>query len=85
MLRLGMAACVLGALAFAEGFTFTTGSPVAAGDFQAKAAAFVFRTEGCKEPANSQISGTAEGLLKGVRIPGEDEKDSGVNAKRVPG
>jgi hypothetical protein len=24
-------------------------------------------------------------LIGGVRIPGEDEKDSGVNAKRVPG
>ena len=32
-----------------------------------KSAAFVFRTEGCAEPAKSQITGTAEGLVKGVR------------------
>jgi hypothetical protein len=67
MLRLGMAACALGALALAEGFTFTIASPVASRDFQAKAAAFVFRTEGCAEPAKSQIGGTAEGLVKGAR------------------
>jgi hypothetical protein len=54
-------------LAFAEEFTFTIGSPVAAQDFRAKAAAFVFRTQGCADPAKSQISATAEGLVKGVR------------------
>src|SRR4029077_5989591 len=67
MLRLGIAVCAVGALALAEGFTFTIGSPVASQDFQAKAAAFVFRTEGCAEPAKSQIGGTAEGLVKGGR------------------
>jgi hypothetical protein len=40
---------------------------VASQDFQAKGAAFVFRTEGCAEPAKSQIGGTAEGLVKGAR------------------
>jgi hypothetical protein len=67
MLRLGIAACAAAALALAEGFTFTIGSPVASQDFQAKSAAFVFRTEGCAEPAKSQIGGTAEGLVKGAR------------------
>src|SRR5229473_579579 len=67
MLRLGITACAVGALVLAEGFTFTLGSPVASQDFQAKAAAFVFRTQGCAEPAKSQISGTAEGLVKGAR------------------
>jgi hypothetical protein len=67
MLRLGIAACAVGAFAFAEGFTFTIGSPVASQDFQMKSAAFVFRTEGCAEPAKSQIAGTAEGLVKGAR------------------
>jgi hypothetical protein len=67
MVRLGIAVCAAGALALAEGFTFTLGSPVAAQDFQAKSAAFVFRTEGCAEPAKSQIGGTAEGLVKGAR------------------
>src|ERR1700676_4750139 len=67
MLRLGFAACTVAALLLAEGFTFTIGSPVASQDYQAKGAAFVFRTQGCAEPAKSQISGTAEGLVKGAR------------------
>jgi|SRR6266536_3680607 len=67
MLRAGIAVCIVAAWALAEGFTFTIGSPVAAQDFRAKVAAFVFRTEGCADPAKSQISGTAEGLVKGVR------------------
>jgi hypothetical protein len=57
----------VGAFALADGFTFAIGSPVASQDFQAKAAAFVFRTEGCAMPAGSQIGGTAEGLVKGAR------------------
>jgi hypothetical protein len=67
MFRLGFAACTVAALLLAEGFTFTIGSPVASQDYQAKGAAFVFRTQGCAEPAKSQISGTAEGLVKGAR------------------
>src|SRR5580658_9317825 len=67
MLRFVMAACAMAALAFAEEFTFTIGSPVAAQDFRAKVAAFAFRTEGCADPAKSQISATAEGLVKGAR------------------
>jgi len=67
MLRLSIAACTMAALALAEGFTFTIGSPVASQDFQMKAAAFVFRTEGCVDPAKPQIAATAEGLVKGAR------------------
>ena len=67
MLRLGIASCVMAVLALADGFTFTLGSPVAAEDFRAKGATFVFRTEGCAEPAKSQINGTAEGNVKGAR------------------
>jgi hypothetical protein len=67
MLRLGIAACAAAALVLAEGFTFSVGSPVASQDYRAKGAAFVFRTQGCAEPAKPQISGTAEGLVKGVR------------------
>ena len=71
MIRLAIAAWslfVLGSSSgFADGFTFTIGSPVAAQDFRAKTAAFVFRTEGCAEPAKPQISGTAEGLVGGTR------------------
>ncbi len=67
MMRLGIGACAVAALALAEGFTFNIGGPVAAQDFRAKTAVFVFRTEGCADPAKSQISGTAEGLVKGAR------------------
>src|SRR6266481_5184121 len=67
MLRFGIAACIAAALVLADGFTFSVGSPVASQDYQAKGAAFVFRTQGCAEPAKSQISGTAEGLVKGER------------------
>src|SRR5258705_12716683 len=70
MLRLGMAvwaALGVGALVLADGFTFVIGSPVASQDFQVKSAAFVFRTEGCAEPAKSQVGGTDEGLVKGAR------------------
>jgi len=67
MLRIGIAACAVAALAFAEGFTFTIGSPVASQDIHAKAAALVFRTDGCADPASAQVSGNAEGLVKGAR------------------
>lgn len=66
MLRLVIALCSA-ALAFADGFTFNIGVPVAAQDFRAKMATFVFRTQGCADPAKAQISGTAEGIVQGGR------------------
>src|SRR5438270_350961 len=62
-----VATWAVGAVALADGFTFAIGSAVASQDFQAKGATFVFRTEGCAEPAASQIGGTAEGLVTGER------------------
>jgi hypothetical protein len=67
MSRLCIAMLAGAALLFGEGFTFTLGSPVAAQDFQFKAAAFVFRTEGCAEPEKPQLAGTAEGVVAGAR------------------
>jgi hypothetical protein len=67
MLRLGIAACAAVALVLAEGFAFSVGSPVASQDYRAKGAAFVFRTQGCADAAKSQISATAEGVVKGAR------------------
>jgi hypothetical protein len=67
MFRLCIAGGVAATLMLAEGFGFSIGSPVAAQDFQSKTAAFVFRTEGCADPAASQIGGTAEGLVQGKR------------------
>jgi hypothetical protein len=67
MWRLGIAASAVAAIVLAEGFTFNIASPVAAQDFHAKMAAFVFRTQGCAEPAKAEISGRAEGIVKGER------------------
>jgi hypothetical protein len=67
LLRLGIAASAIAAVALAEGFTFTIGSPVASQEFQMKTAAFVFRTEGCAEPAKLEIVAIAEGIVKGAR------------------
>src|SRR5882724_387718 len=67
MWRLGFAFCAIGAVALASEFTFTIGSPVASQDFQMKSAAFVFRTEGCIEPAKAQVGASAEGLVNGAR------------------
>jgi hypothetical protein len=67
MLRISVATSVLAALAMADGFTFTIGSPVAAQAPAAKTAAFAFRTQGCAEPAKSQIMATAEGIVRGTR------------------
>ena len=66
MFRLGIGACAA-AVALAQGFSFTIGSPVASQDFRSKGATFVFRTDGCADPAKPQISGTAEGFVKGAR------------------
>jgi hypothetical protein len=67
MFRIGIAGCTVAALLLADGFTFTIGSPVAAEDYQVKAAAFVFRTDGCVEKVKPQVDGTAEGLVHGMR------------------
>src|SRR5580704_17480197 len=67
MFRLGIAACALASLAMAEGFTFNIASPVASQEAVSKTAAFVFRTQGCADPAKSQVSGTAAGVVKGER------------------
>jgi hypothetical protein len=67
MLRIALLGIAAGALALAEGFTFTIGSPVASQEFQMKTAAFVFRTEGCADPAKPEIVAVAEGIVKGAR------------------
>ena len=67
MWRLSIVAFALAALAHPAGFTFTIGNAVASQDFQSKNAAFVFRTEGCADPAKAQISATAEGMVNGAR------------------
>jgi hypothetical protein len=67
MARLVIVLLGIAALGWGQSFTFTLANPVAAQDFHFKAAAFVFRTEGCPEPEKPQLSGTAEGLVAGER------------------
>jgi hypothetical protein len=55
------------ALALAQGFTFEIGSPVASQDFRVKSAVFVFRTTGCAETTETEISATGEGVVNGAR------------------
>jgi hypothetical protein len=68
--RIRIAALALAApaaWAYPVTFSFTIGNPVASQDFHFKTAAFVFRTESCVDPAKSQISASAEGIVKGAR------------------
>jgi len=48
-------------------FVLTIGNPVAANVPQVKSAVLVVRPDGCGEPAKSQITGTAEGIVNGAR------------------
>jgi hypothetical protein len=67
MLKFGIAVFALAVSVLAAGFTFNIGGAIASGDFATKSAAFVFRTEGCADPAKPRISATAEGLVNGMR------------------
>ena len=52
----------------AADFSLTIGSPVAAGTVsKVKGSVFAVRLEQCEDAANSQISGTAEGIVDGAR------------------
>jgi hypothetical protein len=53
--------------ALAEDFSLMIASPVAAGNYRAKAAVFVLRPKNCAEPAAAEVRGTAEGLVGGMR------------------
>jgi len=63
----GLLAALLAGTCWSQGFTFRIGNPVASQDYQFKVAAFVFRTEGCADPAKAKVAATAEGLIKGER------------------
>jgi hypothetical protein len=71
MVRLIFVTCALATLALGmaekDGFSFEIGSPVASQDFRTKTSAFVFRTQGCADPAKPRIEGSAEGLVNGMR------------------
>ena len=70
MPRIVAIACTCAALvtgASAADFAIGIAGSVAAKTFQAKSAAMVARPDGCADPANARIEGTAEGLVNGVR------------------
>ena len=65
---MGICLALFGAMtASAEEFSLQIGSPVAARTSHMKSASFVFRTKGCADPAKSDVSATAEGLVHGER------------------
>ena len=51
----------------ADEFRLTVASPVAAGTPRVKFAMFVFRVDGCPEPAQAHVTATAEGIVNGAR------------------
>jgi hypothetical protein len=67
VMRIAFLAPAVVTLAMAGGFTFDIGSPVAAQEAHFKSAAFVFRTQGCADPAKADISASAEGMVRGGR------------------
>jgi hypothetical protein len=66
MWRLVFANTALMMLARADAFTFVIGGSVASQQYQFKAAAFVFRTEGC-DSRTPEVTATAEGVVYGER------------------
>lgn len=52
---------------FAQDFALQVGPPVAGNSQQTKKATLVVRPGGCADPAQARITGTAEGLVNGVR------------------
>jgi hypothetical protein len=48
-------------------FRLTVGNTIAGNTFKAKADAFVVRPDGCAEPGKVRITGTADGIVNGVR------------------
>ena len=72
MVKLILLCASITGVAFAADFSLTIGPPVAAGPgvkiMKTKTAAVLaVRLEECSDPANAQISATAEGLVNGAR------------------
>jgi len=69
-LRTGLATFLILAsatAAFAEDFALQVGPPTAGNAQPAKTSLFVVRPGGCADPAAARITGTAEGIVDGVR------------------
>ena len=64
--KIALFACASVVLASPE-FKLEIGPAVASGDYAFKSAAFVVRVDGCNAPDKPQITGSAEGMVKGVR------------------
>ena len=82
-LRLGLAlglTLTAAAVTFAQDFALQVGPPVAGGG-QTKKPTLVVRPGGCADPAQARITGTAEGLVDGVR----QSKPLGLEALPTPG
>lgn len=70
VLRVVAIACAYAVLvngASAADFAIGIANSVAGKSFQAKSAVMVARPDGCADPANARMEGTAEGLINGSR------------------
>jgi hypothetical protein len=67
MFRAGLLIFLAAVFAGAADFTIEIGPPVASREYVSKTADFVFRTEGCFDPAKVQVSAAAEGRINGER------------------
>src|SRR5215208_441520 len=67
-LSLGLFLCVMFAqLSHAQQFRLTVASSIAGNAGQFKSSLFVFRTEGCADPAALRVTAQGEGLMNGGR------------------
>lgn len=57
----------IGLTASGEAFSLQIASAVAGQTFHVKSAAFVFRSQGCADPAKMEVTGKAEGRVNGQR------------------
>jgi hypothetical protein len=68
MKRLILLLCVMAIqMAHAQQFRLTVASSIAGNAGQFKGSLFVFRTEGCADPAVLRVTASGEGLVNGVR------------------
>lgn len=62
LVRQAALALLLPAIAFAQGLSLTIGNSVASQNYAFKSAEFMFRLNGCADPATAHVSATAESV-----------------------
>lgn len=67
MSKLTLFSFIICLTAHGEAFSIQIASAVAGQTFHVKSAAFVFRSQGCVDPAKMEVTGRAEGRVNGQR------------------